>query len=174
MRQAQRAQDGAWDFPPTGVQKNDHAGEIFRVFKNLFRMFVGCGNPPMSEDRIFEGLVRPEPPDKRVHGATEIRDHFLLFLRRRAEVDVILMWAEIALEHQFGDGNLRIDGTAKLFVSLPFEGRNVVGRCCGQGDYRRLVKLLRYGSQRFPPLGAKVMRLVENEGPKLRLYEGLR
>ncbi len=130
MRQANRAQHGAWDLPPGGIQKNDHAGEIFRVFKNLFRMLLRGGNPRMGEDRIFEGLVQPEPPGKRVHGRAEIRDHFLLFHSRSAEVNVILMRAEIAFEHQFGDGNLRVHRTAKFFVSLPFEGRNVVGRRC--------------------------------------------
>jgi hypothetical protein len=36
------------------------------------------------------------------------------------------MRAEVAFEHQFGDGNLRIDWAAELFVSLPFEGRDVI------------------------------------------------
>ena len=54
MRQAQRFQYSVWDFPSSGVQKDDHAGEIFRVFKNLFRVAIHGWVRIASLNRSFD------------------------------------------------------------------------------------------------------------------------
>jgi len=55
--QAESPYNGGRYILANSMQKDDHAGEIFRVVENLPRVLIGSGNPRVSEDRVFELLV---------------------------------------------------------------------------------------------------------------------
>ena len=90
----------------------------------------GLTTSPMPyEDRIFEINLCPKPGYELINGNAEVRNDLKLLLCWRAEVHVILMWTEITLLHQFGNGDFRVNWAAEFLVPLPFKGGNVVRRC---------------------------------------------
>jgi protein phosphatase len=95
-----------------------------------------------------------EPDDKLVNGGAEIRDHPLFLLSRCAEVNVVLMRAEVAFLYQFGDGDFCIHRPTQFLVSLPFERGNIVWWCSGQSNNGRAFELLSERGQDSPPFSS--------------------
>src|SRR5262249_52936120 len=115
--------------------------------------------------------VRLEFRNERVHRSAEIRDYFLLFWGRCAEVHIILMRAEVTLLHQFGNRHLGVNRSAEFLITLPLEWRNVIRRSSSERDYRWLFQLIRESGESPPPLRPKMVRFVENQRLKICLCE---
>ena len=64
-------------------------------------MIIGGGHPWMEEERGGECSIRSQALDEHFHRNSEIGEGFLLLFGRYAEVDVILMGAQISLKDQF-------------------------------------------------------------------------
>jgi hypothetical protein len=109
--------------------------------------------------------------NERIHRQSEVSESFLFLRSRDAEIDVVLMRAQVPLQHQFGDRHFRIHRTAQLFVSLPLEERDIVGRGGRQGDDGRMIEMLAKCGERFPPLRSQVMGFIDHQRFALRVAQ---
>src|SRR5215475_2973507 len=156
------------------VQIDDHAGEIFRIIENFFYIVVRRCDPGMCEDGLPEPGISSQPLHKSVNLRAKVANLQEFLGGGDAEVDVILMRAQVALAHQFGNRDFGVDRSAELLIALPFKGRNIVGRGGGEGHDTRLIQLLENKSESSPPLGTQVMGFIYHQSSKLRMSKNVR
>ena len=78
------------------------------------------------------------------------------------------MGTKAPLPHQLRRKDLFVDRTAQIRVPLPLPGSTVIGRRGSQRDHRHPLHLFHKTFQRFPPLAAQVMSLIQAD----RLHPG--
>ena len=138
----------------TGMKEGifqDALDAVFRIGEGRV-FFKNLGERTVPQELCDEGLYLP----------SEIAEPRLLLGRWGADLDIVLVWTEIAAEYQLGNGNFGVDGAAKLFVPGPFQGAAIIRRRRGQGNQGQGTEGLPNLEQTLPPSVPKMMAFVHD------------